>query len=164
MIKFKDNWVLWQIVFVYGVFILIGQYIVQRPAISNATAVAALIAGAVMAARYSGEAYRILFKEKRGKNGAHYAILGVAEFGYGLVYSGCYRLLWNHMGQPDAWVGTVWSSLGLLMIAKGAFRLAITPDEVTPVHRFPEGFKMVALLAFGLIVGIVIGTNLGMMR
>lgn len=164
MIKIRGNWLLWRVIMIYAIFMIVGQYFIPRHAISNATAVCALIAGAVMAARYSGEAYRVLFKEKRGNNGAHSAILGVAEFGYGLVYSGAYRLLWNHMGQPDAWVGTVWSSLGLFAIAKGAYRLAVTPDEVTPVHRFPEGFKMVALLAFGLIVGMVIGTNLGMMR
>lgn len=158
MIKLKDNWLLYQIVIVYAIFISIGMFL-PKPYVSSATAIAALAAGLLMAARYAETTIDIVMKGRRGVYGAHNAVLGAAELGAGIVYSGLYRLIWIYMDRPQGWSATVWSSIGLFMIAKGAYRMAISPDDVKPSQRFPEGFKMIALWVFGLVIAFVAGTH-----
>lgn len=159
MIKLKGNWLLWQILGVYAVFLVAGDFVIPKPFMSSGTAIMALIAGALMAMRYAGTAAEILLSGRRGEYGAHNAVLGAAEFAFGLVYSGIYRLAFVYFNQPHSWLSSVWGAVGLFMIAKGCFRLAISPDDVTPGHRFPEGFKMIALWVFGLVIAFVAGTH-----
>lgn len=159
MVKFKGNWLLWQVIAVYAAYIAAGVLVVPRPYMSSGTAIAAMISGLLLAMRYSGLALQILLQGKRGEHGAHDAVLGAAELAYGLIYSGLFRLAYVYYGQPESWRSTVWGALGLLAIAKGCFRMFISPDEVVPGHRFPEGLKMALLWSVGLVIAFIAGAN-----
>jgi hypothetical protein len=109
--------------------------------------------------RFAPKAYDVLFKAERGEYGAHSSILGAAEIASGIVYSGMYRLLWIYFGQPTAWTGTALSSLGLFMIAKGSYRLAISPDDLDTFHQFYDRFWLVILWLFSLVIVFIAGAH-----
>jgi len=156
----RGNWLLISIVVIYTVYVLIGSF-TPRPYISSVVGIMALMAGLFMFARYAGAAWRILWHHERGAFGAHQAGLGAAELGLGMVYSGMYRLVWNYFDQPNTWSGTWFSSLGLFLIAKGAYRVALSPTDELRTDRFPEGFWTVVLWIFGLICAYVAGATFG---
>lgn len=156
----RGNWLLISLAVIYAAYVVIGHF-TPRPYISSVVSIMALMAGTFMFARYAGAAWRVLWKHERGAFGAHQAVLGAAELGLGMVYSGMYRLVWNYYGQPDSWAATWFSSLGLFMIAKGAYRIALSPTDDIPTHRFPEGFWTIILWLFGLICAYVAGATFG---
>jgi hypothetical protein len=159
MIKIKGNWLLWQVIAVYVAYIAVGVFLVPKPFMSSGTAIAAMIAGCLLLLRYGALALQILLQSKRGDRGAHDAILGAAELAAGLVYSGVFRLAYVYFREPESWRSNVWGALGLLAIAKGCFRMFVSPDEVAPGHRLPDGLKMALLWAVGLVVAFIAGTN-----
>jgi hypothetical protein len=156
----RGNWLLFTLVIVYAAYIGVGM-ITPRPYMSSIVGIMALIAGVFMFSRYVGAAWDILWNRRRGEYGAHDAIVGAAEFALGMVYSGMFRLVWNYYGQPDNWQATWFSSLGLFMIAKGAYRMAISPTEELQATRFPEGFWTVVVWLFGLMIAYVAGATFG---
>jgi hypothetical protein len=161
MIKLRGNWLLWQVVIIYAAYIIVGVFVVPRPYMSSGTAIASMIAGSLLAMRYGGLAAQILLQGKRGDHGAHDAVMGAAELAIGLIYSGIFRLAYVYFGEPESWRSTVWGALGLLAVAKGCFRMFISPDEVVPGHRFPEGMKMALLWSVGLVIAFIAGANFG---
>lgn len=124
----QGNWLLFRIDAIYAAYVLVGVS-VPRPLMFNAVAILATIGGTVLFARYSREAWKILWDQERGKYGAHHAVLGAAEVGLGLMYMGLFRLTWNYFDQPDSWFATWFSSLGLFMVAKGTFRQGHIPSR-----------------------------------
>jgi len=154
----RGNWLLWSLVAIYAAYVGIG-YATPRPYISSVVGIMSLLAGSFMFARYAGKAWDILWYRERGKYGAHNAILGAAELALGMVYSGLFRLLWNYFGQPDTWQATWFSSLGLFMIAKGAYRMAISPADEVGTPHFPDGFWNVLLWVFGLVIAFAAGAS-----
>lgn len=156
----RGNWLLITLVTIYVSYVLIGHY-TPRPYISSVVGIMSLIAGLFMFGRYARTAWDILWNRERGSYGAHNAVLGAAELSLGMVYSGMYRLVWNYFEQPDTWTGTWYSSIGLFMIAKGAYRMALSPTDDLPTHKFPEGFWTVALWLFGLMIAYVAGATFG---
>lgn len=161
MIKhIRGNWLLISLTVVYASYIAIG-WVTPRPYISNIVAIMALIAGAFMFSRYAGKAWDILWYRERGPYGAHDAVLGAAELSLGAVYSGMYRLVWNYFEQPEPWVGTWFSSLGLFMIAKGMYRMYRSPVEGASEIGFPDGFWNVAMWVIGLMLAFIAGTHFG---
>lgn len=159
MVKLKGNWLLWQVIAIYAVYIAVGYFLVPRPFMSSGTAIAAMISGCLLLMRYGALALQILLQGKRGDHGAHDAILGAAELAVGLLYSGVFRLAYVYFGQPESWRSTVWGALGLLAIAKGCFRMFISPNEIVPGHRLPDGLKMALLWSVGLIIAFIAGAN-----
>lgn len=156
----RGNWLLLTLVTVYAAYVLVGHY-TPRPYISSVVGIASLIAGLFMFFRYARTAWDIIWNQERGAYGAHNAVLGAAELASGMIYSGSYRLVWNYFGQPESWTGTWFSSLGLFMIAKGAYRVALSPTDDLPSHRFPEGFWTIVLWLFGLMIAYVAGATFG---
>ena len=154
----RGNWLLWQIILIYAAFIVIGE-LTPRPYLAASVGIMAFLAGMLMFVSYAPKAWDVLWKQERGKYGAHNAILGGAEFSLGLVVSGGARLLWYCYGNPGSWLGTWPLSLGLFMVAKGAFRMAISPTDDTLKPRFPEGFWAMVLWVTGLIVAFLAGTH-----
>jgi hypothetical protein len=114
-----------------------------------------------MFSRYAVKAWDVIWNQERGRYGAHNAVVGAAELGLGMVYSGMYRLVWNYYGQPDTWAATWFSSLGLFMIAKGAYRIAISPSDELQAQRFPEGFWTVVMWLFAIMLAYVAGATFG---
>lgn len=159
MESIRNNRLLLQVLIVYTLYILVG-WSLQRPLASSATGILSLMVGVVFAMRYTVPAYRILFLRERGEYGAHNSILGACEISYGMIYSGLFRLFWIYFERPETWSSTVWSSLGLFMIAKGAFRLAISPSQEVELPNFPANFLYVIMWIFGLILAFVAGNNL----
>jgi hypothetical protein len=45
------------------------------------------------------------------------------------------------------------------MIAKGAFRLATSPDELDDLHRFYDRYWLIILWLFSLVVVFVAGAH-----
>lgn len=156
----RGNWLLISLAVVYAAYVCVGM-MTPRPYISSVVGIMATLAGAFMFSRYAGKAWDILWNRERGMYGAHNAVLGAAEFSLGLVVSGLYRLAWNYFDQPLAWSGTWVSSLGLFMIAKGAYRMAISPSDDIAQTKFPDGFWSVVIWLFGLMVAFVAGTHFG---
>ena len=154
----RGNRLLITLVIIYVAYVGIGWF-TPRPYISSVVGILSLMAGTFMFARYAGKAWDILWKQERGKYGAHNAILGATELALGMCYSGMYRLIWNYYGSPETWSGTWFSSLGLFLVAKGAYRMAISPtDDINP-HNFPDGFWNVVLWVFAIIIAFIAGTH-----
>jgi hypothetical protein len=158
--RIRGNRLLLTLAAVYAAYALFA-YLTPRPYMSSAVGIMALLAGAAMFFRYAGKAWDILWRQERGQYGAHNAVLGATEFSLGIIYSGIFRLLWNYFDQPDSWTGTGLSALGLFMIAKGVWRMAISPTEDALVTRFPDGFWVFVIWVFGWIVAFVVGTHFG---
>jgi len=156
----RGNRLLLTLVGVYTAYVLFG-YFTPRPYMSNVVGILALIAGLFMFARYAGKAWDIVWNRVRGEYGAHDAIVGAAEFAGGMIYSGMYRLVWNFFDQPDAWTGTWFSSLGLFMIAKGAYRVALSPTDELPIHRLPKDFFTIMVILFAIMIAYVAGATFG---
>lgn len=156
----QGNWLLFTLVIVYSAYVAVGM-VTPKPYMSSIVGIMAFAAGAFMFMRYASKAWDIVWKQERGQYGAHNAVLGATELAAGMVYSGMFRLAWNYYGQPDSWVGTWFSSLGLFMIAKGAYRVAISPAEDLQAHKFPEGFWTVVMWLFGLMIAYVAGATFG---
>lgn len=154
----QGNWLLFRIVAIYAVYVVVGISI-PRPLIFNAVAILATIGGTVLFARYSREAWRILWNKERGTYGAHHAVLGAAEVGLGLMYLGLFRLVWNYFGQPDAWQASWYSSLGLFMVAKGTFRQGVSPVEDGLLAGLPRRFWNWLLWAVCLMLAFLAGTH-----
>lgn len=158
MIKFRGNWLLLQVALIYAGYAAMA-FFVPRPYVASAVSILALMAGFLLLSRYIGKALDILLRMERGEFGGHNSILGATEMSSGVVYSGMFRLLWVYFGQPETWVSTGLSSLGLFMIAKGAYRLALSPGEVEDPHKFPSWFWSRLLWIFGLIIAFLLGTH-----
>jgi hypothetical protein len=156
----RGNWLLITLIIVYVAYGIVG-WLTPRPYMSSIVGIMALMSGVFMFSRYAGAAWRVLWGRERGEVGAHQAVLGVVEFAAGIIYSAMFRLVWNYFGQPDSWTSTWFSSLGLFMIAKGAYRVALSPTDDIPTHRFPEGFWTVVLWMFGLMIAYVAGATFG---
>lgn len=156
----RGNWLLLSMVIVYTVYGVVGSF-TPCPYMSSVVGIMALMAGLFMFIRYAGAAWRVLWNHERGENGAHQAILGATELGFGMVYSGMFRLVWNYFDQPDSWVGTWFASLGLFIIAKGAYRVALSPSDNILTHRFPEGFWTIVMWLFGLMLAYIAGATFG---
>lgn len=156
----RGNWLLITLVVVYVAYGLIG-YLTPRPYMSSIVGIMSLMSGVFMFSRYAGPAWRIVWYHERGENGAHKAVLGAAELAAGMVYSGMFHLIWNYFEQPDNWQSTWFSSLGLFMIANGAYRVALSPTDDIPTHRLPEGFWTLVLWLFGLMIAYVAGATFG---
>lgn len=156
----QGNWLLFTLVVVYAAYVVIGM-VTPRPYMSSVVAIMALLAGLFMFGRYAVKAWDIIWNQERGLYGAHNAVLGAAELALGMVYSGMFRLIWNYYGQPDNWSATWFSSLGLFMIAKGAYRVALSPSDDLQTQRFPEGFWTVVMWLFGLMIAYVAGATFG---
>lgn len=156
----RGNRLLLTLAIVYAAFIGVGL-ITPRPYMSSIVGVVATMTGAFMFSRYAGKAWDIIWNQERGKYGAHDAILGAAEMALGVVYSGLFRLTWTWYGQPDSWQATWFSSLGLFMIAKGAFRIAISPNEDIAPNRMTEGVWTVMMWLFVVMVAYIAGATFG---
>lgn len=156
----RGNRLLLTLLIVYAAYVGIGV-LTPKPYMSAVIGIVALLAGIFMFIQYAGKAWGILWNQERGQYGAHDAVLGAAELALGMVYSGMYRLVWNYYERPDSWTGTWYASLGLFMIAKGAWRVALSPIEEHPPHRFPEGFWTVVLWLFALMTAYVAGATFG---
>jgi hypothetical protein len=154
----RGNWLLFRILLVYAAYATVGS-LVPRPYIFNAVAILAAIGGTVLFARYSREAWRILWDQERGKYGAHHAVLGAAEVGLGLMYMGLFRLVWNYFGQPEAWQTTWFSSLGLFMVAKGTFRQGTSPGDDALVAGLPYRFWNWLLWSVCIMLAFLAGTH-----
>lgn len=154
----RGNWLLLSLMMIYGLFALVGE-ITPKPYLAFAVGIMAFLSGAFMFVNYAPKAWDILWRKERGKYGAHNAILGGAEFSLGLVVSGGGRLLWYYFDRPEAWSGSWPLSLGLFMVAKGSFRMAISPTDETLSPRFPEGFWAFVLWVSGLVVAFIAGTH-----
>lgn len=156
----RGNWLLITLAVVYTAYVVVGTF-TPRPYMSSIVGIMATLAGVFMFFRYAGKAWDVIWKQERGQYGAHDAVLGATEVALGIVYSGMYRLVWNYYDQPDAWAATWFSSLGLFMIAKGAYRMAISPSEDLVPQRFPEGFWTVVMWLFGLMIAYIAGATFG---
>lgn len=156
----RGNWLLITLAVVYAAYIGIGM-ITPRPYMSSIVSIMALMAGVFMFSRYAGKAWDILWKGERGEYGAHNAVLGAAELALGMVYSGMFRLTWNYYGQPDTWSSTWFASLGLFMIAKGAYRIAISPTDDLKAQKLPEGFWTLLMWLFAIMIAYVAGATFG---
>ena len=156
MVKIKGNWLLLQIVVVYTAFWILGS-MVERPFLSNLISILATIAGIGLAWRYLPQSYRIVFQMVRGENGAHHAIVGVAEFALGLIWQGIYRLVWHSSGRPEEWAGTAFASFGLFLVVKGVIRLVVSPSTIGEDVRLPEGTINFLAILVAVILGVVIG-------
>lgn len=156
----RGNQLLLTIMAVYAVYVFIG-YMTPRPYISSIVGILSLGAGVFMFSRYARAAWDVLWNRERAPYGAHDAVLGAAELALGMVYSGLFRLSWNYFGQPDTWSGTWYSSLGLFMIAKGAYRIALSPEDELPTSRLPRNVLTALFFGFALIVAYVAGATFG---
>lgn len=156
----RGNYLLLTLFAIYGSYVLVGHF-TPRPYISSLVGIMSMIAGLFMFGRYARAAWDVLWNKERGEYGSHYAVLGAAELAAGMVYSGMYRLVWNYFGQPESWTGTWFSSLGLFCIAKGAYRVALSPSDDLPSHKFPEGFWTIAFWLFGLMLAYIAGATFG---
>ena len=156
----RGNRLLLTLAIVYAAYIVVGS-ITPRPYMSSIVGIAGTMAGLFMFSRYAGKAWGIVWKQERGQYGAHDAILGAAEVALGITYSGLFRLAWIWYGQPDSWVSTWFSSLGLFMIAKGAYRIAISPNEDLAPNHYPDGFWTVLMWLFMVMVAYVAGATFG---
>lgn len=152
------NWLLFRIFAVYALYTAIGLAI-SRPHIFNAVAILAAVGGTVLFARYSREAWVILWNQERGSYGAHHAVLGAAEVGLGLMYMGLFRLTWNWFDQPETWTATWYSSLGLFMVAKGTFRQGTSPGEDALLAGLPRRFWNWMLWVVCLMLAFLAGTH-----
>lgn len=156
----RGNRLLITILGVYLAYMTVG-YFTPKPYISSIVGILALGAGVFMFIRYASTAWSILWYQERGKYGAHDAVLGAAELSLGMIYSGLFRLLWNYLGQPDHWSGTWFSSLGLFMIAKGAYRVALSPSDDLPTQGFPKDFWTIVFCLFAVMLAYVAGATFG---
>lgn len=158
MKHFQGNWLLFCIVAIYAAYVTVGS-LIPRPLMFNAVAILATIGGTVLFARYSREAWKILWDQERGKYGAHHAVLGAAEVGLGLMYMGLFRLTWNYFDQPDRWSATWFSSFGLFMVAKGTFRQGTSPGEDALLAGLPRRFWNWLLWGVCLMLAFLAGTH-----
>lgn len=156
----RGNRLLLTILTVYAIYVFVGHF-TPRPYMSSIVGIMSFGAGVFMFVRYAGTAWNILWNQERGKYGAHDAVLGAAELALGMIYSGLFRLMWIYFDQPDSWSGTWFSSLGLFMIAKGAYRVALSPSDDLPVHRFPKDFWTIVFILFAVILAYVAGATFG---
>lgn len=156
----RGNWLLLSLIGVYAMFVLVGE-LTPRPYLAGAVGVMAFLSGMLMFLSYASKAWDILWNRERGPYGAHNAILGGAEFSLGLVVSGGARLAWYYFERPEAWSGHWILSLGLFMVAKGAFRMAISPTDDSLTPRFPEGLWYAVLWMVGLVVAFLAGRFVG---
>lgn len=156
----RGNRLLLTILLIYAVYIFVGHF-TPRPYVSSIVGILSLGAGIFMFTRYAATAWDVLWNQERAQYGAHDAVLGAAELALGMIYSGMFRLLWNYFEQPDTWSGTWFSSLGLFMIAKGAYRVALSPSEDLPTHRFPKDFWTIVMILFAMIIAYVAGATFG---
>lgn len=156
----RGNRLLLTLVIVYAAYIVVGIF-TPRPYMSSIVGIVATMAGVFMFSRYAGKAWDIIWKRERAKYGAHDAILGAAEMALGIVYSGLFRIAWNWYGQPESWQATWFSSLGLFMIAKGAFRIAVSPNEDLLPHRMTEGVWTIIMWLFVVMTAYVAGATFG---
>lgn len=154
----RGNWLLFRIVVIYALYVAIG-IATPRPYMFNVVAILAAVGGTVLFARYSREAWRILWNQERGSYGAHHAVLGAAEVGLGLMYMGLFRLVWNWFGQQDEWSATWFSSLGLFMVAKGTFRQGTSPGEDMILAGLPRRFWNWLLWFVCLMLAFLAGTH-----
>lgn len=156
----RGNRLLLTLAAIYLAYIFVG-FFTPRPYVSSIVGILTLGAGVFMFGRYAVTAWKVLWWQERGAYGAHDAVLGAAELALGMIYSGTFRLLWNYFEQPENWSGTWYSSLGLFMIAKGAYHIAISPTDDLPETRFPKDFITVLFFGFALITAYVAGATFG---
>lgn len=156
----RGNRLLLTLILVYAGYVCVGMF-TPRPYISSVVGILALLAGLFMFSRYANKAWDIVWNRERGEYGAHNAVLGAAEFALGMVYSGMYRLVWNYFDNPESWSGTWYSSLGLFMIAKGAYRVAMSPTDELAVNGFPKDFWTILACLFALMLAYVAGATFG---
>lgn len=156
----RGNRLLLTLAAIYLAYFIVG-FFTPRPYVSSIVGILALGAGVFMFGRYVTTAWKVLWWQERGAYGAHDAVLGAAELALGMIYSGTFRLVWNYFDQPDNWSGTWYSSLGLFMIAKGAYRIALSPTDDLQETRFPKDVITVLFFGFALVVAYVAGATFG---
>ncbi|MGA1801500.1 hypothetical protein [Rhizobium sp. HT1-10] len=152
------NWLLLRSVGIFCSYCIIG-FFTPKPYVSSIIGMGALMVGGMMFVRYIETCYEIIVKQRRGKMGGHIAILGAGAVGFGLVFSGMFRIIWSYYGSPSEWAGTAISSFGLFMIVLGSYLIARAPDAVQVRSRFPSGFWQKTGVLMLIILAFVAGTH-----
>lgn len=152
------NWLFIRAIGIFVAYAIVG-YFTPKPYISSAIGMFALLVGGLMFFRYIETVYNILIKRDRGEHGGHVAILGAASVGFGMVYSGMYRIIWSYFGSRVEWTGTALSSFGLFMIVLGSYLIARAPEGITAASRFPSGFWQKTMVLMLIILAFVAGTH-----
>lgn len=133
------------------VYWIIGL-ITPKPFMSSVTSLMLLLFSAFMLWRYSPAAYDVLFHQKRDKlkggEGSHLGVYGAALIAAGSCYVGIFGLLWVLYGQPESWLGTVYSGFGRAVAAAGFLLMAFSPTVTEKIVR-PAN---VAVIAFLIII------------
>lgn len=159
MNKDNINWLLVKAIAILVSYCIVG-YFTPKPYISSVTGMFAIMIGGMMFFRYIETAYEILVKQRRGESGGgHIAILGATAVGFGLVYSGLFRIIWNYFESPLDWAGTSTSTFGLFMIVLGSLLIARAPEAVSGPSKFPTGFWRNTIILMGFIVAFVAGMH-----
>jgi len=153
------NWLLIRAIGILVAYCIIG-FLTPKPYVSSIIGMGALMVGGMMFVRYVETCYEIVVKQLRSKEGGgHIAILGAGSVGFGLVYSGMFRVIWSYFGSPPEWTGTALSSFGLFMMVLGSYLIARAPDAVQVRSRFPSGFWQKTGVLMLIILAFVAGTH-----
>lgn len=152
------NWLLFRAIAVLISYCAVGSFS-PKPYFSSVIGMFAIMMGGMMFVRYMRASYEILVNERRGEFGGHIAVLGAASIGFGLVFSGLFRILWGYYGSPPEWTGTSISSFGLFMIVLGSYLIAKAPEAAQVRHKFPTALWQNAIIIMAIIAAFVAGTH-----
>ena len=132
---------------------------IPKPGMSNVVGIMALLAGIFLFLQYVDTAFGILFKNERDANGAHWAVYGATVAAMGTIYSGAFRLLWNHFGNPTSWQATTTSSFGLALVTGGFLMMGFSHERVKLGNSYPRGFWKVITVIFAIVAAFIAGMN-----
>lgn len=135
--------------------------ITPDPFISSASSLFLLIASAIMFLRYAPTAWDVLFHQKRdqgkGGEGSHIGVYGATLIAAGSCYVGLFGFLWVMAGQPDSWLGTVYSGFGRAVAAAGFVLMAFSPNVATktirPANVLMIGFVIIVIAIASFLAG-----------
>lgn len=142
-----------------SIYVTVGV-LVPAPLVSIAISTALLIVGAAALWRYGPPAFDVVYHGQRGSDpGAHLAVYGMALLAAGSVYSGAYGIVWNVLGQPDAWLGSWFSASGRALTTGGFVLMVFAPEAVKPRIRVPNLIILSAIMSAAFVTVFLLGTQ-----
>lgn len=144
---------------VASVYVTVGV-LVPSPFVSVAISASLLIVGVAALWRYGPPAFDVVYHGQRGSDpGAHLAVYGMALLAAGSVYSGAYGIVWNLVGQPDAWLGSWFSASGRALTTGGFVLMVFAPEAVKPRIRIPNLIILSSIMLAAFVVVFFLGTQ-----
>lgn len=145
-----------------SIAVLIGAYwfffpMLPRPKGSDIISVFSVCAGVFLIYQYISAGIEILFRQER--RDGWIAIMGALSVGIGVVFSGGYILVWNRLGQPEAWISSATSAFGRFLIGSGLFAMGISHEVEKIGGHYPREFWRAVIVAFAIIVSFLAGAH-----